>query len=135
MTDTFAKAMLRHWAEGTADYEAAQVAAGERGSMTVIPHDPIPAIADDGVRCQVCKESLFQVGKHAWSHDDPGPPVHQAAVGLTGWQVQHPTGECAWCDAMRWRGLVAAAETVTTLPRDAQADHLLGVARELHEAS
>ena len=29
--------------------------------------------------------------------------VALAAVGLVGMEIQHPSGECAWCDALRWR--------------------------------
>ena len=28
---------------------------------------------------------------------------HQAAAGYPGAVVEHPSGECAWCDALRWR--------------------------------
>lgn len=33
------------------------------------------------------------------------PIPHQAAKGIDGWVIEHPTGECAWCDAERWRSL------------------------------
>ena len=28
---------------------------------------------------------------------------HQAAAGYPGAVIEHPSGECAWCDALRWR--------------------------------
>ena len=34
---------------------------------------------------------------------------HQAAEGYPGAVIEHPSGECAWCDALRWRELVEAA--------------------------
>jgi hypothetical protein len=82
--------------------------------MTTIPptadqqHRPLAFVAEDGVRCQVCNDMLYQVGS-TWSHTDPGPPNHEAALGLPeGFGIQHASGSCAWCDAMRWRELLAS---------------------------
>ena len=41
--------------------------------------------------------------------DDLPPIQHMAAVGLVGMEIQHPSGECAWCDAERWRSLIPSA--------------------------
>jgi hypothetical protein len=30
-------------------------------------------------------------------------PRHLPAVGLVGWIPEHESGDCAWCDALRWR--------------------------------
>ena len=41
--------------------------------------------------------------------DDLPPIQHMAAVGLVGMEIQHPSGECAWCDAERWRSPIPSA--------------------------
>ena len=49
-------------------------------------------------------------GNHWYRPVGPPPPVtHLPVVGWTETSIEHPTGECVWCDAERWR-------EATTLP-------------------
>ena len=62
-------------------------------------------------RPERCVRNLYHPGQHAWivgeniASDVPtGPIIHMAAKGLVPQtDIQHPDGECAWCDAERWR--------------------------------
>jgi hypothetical protein len=77
--------------------------------MTIIDHDPRPSIADDGVRCVVCGELVYAIG-NAWTHTEPGPALHVAAVGFPTWVIEHTSETCAWCDAIRWRTVTKAVQ-------------------------
>lgn len=66
-----------------------------------------------------CERHADHPGRHrdrwenVWEDVDHGPVIHQPTPGYPGGiDVQHPSGECAWCDAQRWRD--AHARTTTT---------------------
>ena len=60
-----------------------------------------------------CPLSLGHEGPHecngaTWVDTPAGPVVHLATSGpALGIDIQHPSGDCVWCDAQRWRNVIA----------------------------
>ena len=59
-----------------------------------------------------CVRPLDHTGKHSWVEGEnipppwiPVPVIHLAVSGMPDgtMEIQHPSGECVFCDAERWR--------------------------------
>ena len=70
-----------------------------------------------------CERDLDHPGEHdafglEWLRPTavPGPILHLATPGYPGGaDIQHPSGECVWCDAERWRKFVRACPELRPL--------------------